>query len=252
MLFIRNMKMQRAYEPNLRHCLYGLDADLIFLALVSHEPHFFLLREEVVFGAAGQGRRRRRRRRGEAAPQGVLKNMDEFQLLHISLLRDCLHLEFSPLAVRLPLAGRLRAGAADRRLGLPRLPVRQRLPAAPADAGHRRGRDWTRCSGCTRTACLSWTAGSQSTARCTSQRLEVILRKMGGLEEDVFQRRLEDSRDSESGGRTAVQAPRAGGGSGRRVRAGRRHEAARPAAAVLPPPPPLLPSLSLRHSSASP
>jgi 5'-3' exoribonuclease 1 len=51
MNFIRNMKMQPDFNPNFRHCLYGLDADLVMLSLVSHEPHFALLREEVVFGA---------------------------------------------------------------------------------------------------------------------------------------------------------------------------------------------------------
>eukprot|EP00466_Bigelowiella_natans_P000461 jgi/Bigna1/33096/e_gw1.1.172.1 len=48
MLYIRRMKMKSGYPSNLRHCLYGLDADLIMLGLVSHEPHFALLREEVV------------------------------------------------------------------------------------------------------------------------------------------------------------------------------------------------------------
>ena len=46
------------------------------LSLVSHEPHFALLREEVVFGAP------------QAIPgRKVLKKLGQFQFLHISLLR---------------------------------------------------------------------------------------------------------------------------------------------------------------------
>lgn len=78
---IRVAKAQPGYSPNVRHCLYGLDADLIMLGLLSHDPHFALLREEVTFG-----------RSKKASKELQDQN---FFLLHLSIVREYLELEFS-------------------------------------------------------------------------------------------------------------------------------------------------------------
>lgn len=88
MLFIRNKKNQPDNDPNSRHCIYGLDADLIMLGLVSHYPHFALLREEVTFGPRSQ------KKSTDLADQ-------KFFLLHLSLLREYLSLEFQNLETEL-------------------------------------------------------------------------------------------------------------------------------------------------------
>lgn len=46
--FIRYQKSQPGYKPKTRHCLSGLDADLMILGLCLHEPYLSVLREEVV------------------------------------------------------------------------------------------------------------------------------------------------------------------------------------------------------------
>uniref|UniRef100_A0A8D2CPW7 5'-3' exoribonuclease 1 n=1 Tax=Sciurus vulgaris TaxID=55149 RepID=A0A8D2CPW7_SCIVU len=83
MEFIRSEKAKPDHDPNTRHCLYGLDADLIMLGLTSHEA-FSLLREEVRFG----GKKTQR----VCAPEETT-----FHLLHLSLMREYIDYEFSVL-----------------------------------------------------------------------------------------------------------------------------------------------------------
>ncbi|VDN05070.1 unnamed protein product [Thelazia callipaeda] len=85
--FIRYERSRFDYNPDTRHCLYGLDADLIMLGMCTHEPHFALLREEVKFG-----RRKNRTEKYRCDVDGL-----RFQLLHLSLLREYVSLEFLSL-----------------------------------------------------------------------------------------------------------------------------------------------------------
>lgn len=95
--YIRQQKGLPGYDPNTRHVIYGLDADLIMLTLATHEAHVSILREvvfapnqpepgagaEAAGGPGGAG----------AAKQSIARK--PYQFLHAWILREYLQLELA-------------------------------------------------------------------------------------------------------------------------------------------------------------
>ncbi|KAI6084353.1 exoribonuclease Dhp1 [Hypoxylon rubiginosum] len=108
MNFIRSQRGSPDHDPNTRHVIYGLDADLIMLGLATHEPHFRVLREDVFFQ---QGKARTCKLCGQTGHdaqncRGAAKEKDgefdekdsavplkPFIWLHVSVLREYLAVE---------------------------------------------------------------------------------------------------------------------------------------------------------------
>ncbi|KAL9019356.1 MAG: hypothetical protein Q9185_003342 [Variospora sp. 1 TL-2023] len=108
MEFIRSQRSSPEHDPNTRHVIYGLDADLIMLGLATHEPHFRVLREDVFFQESkartcricGQKGHIAEACKGEAKQkEGDFGEKDKalaqkpFIWLHVSILREYLEAE---------------------------------------------------------------------------------------------------------------------------------------------------------------
>ncbi|KAL7410956.1 XRN 5'-3' exonuclease N-terminus-domain-containing protein [Mrakia frigida] len=101
--FIRRQRTNPDHNPNTEHVIYGLDADLIMLALATHEPHFKVLREDVFFQPNGGAGCRKCGELGHmaaqctgAAPKPVVKSnkplseTKPFIFLDVAVLREYL------------------------------------------------------------------------------------------------------------------------------------------------------------------
>jgi 5'-3' exoribonuclease 2 len=108
MEFVRSQRGSPDHDPNTRHVIYGLDADLIMLGLATHEPHFRVLREDVFFQETksrmckicGQKGHDEKNCKGEARDaseaEGIEKSsspLKPFIWLHVSILREYLAVE---------------------------------------------------------------------------------------------------------------------------------------------------------------
>ncbi|GAA98248.1 hypothetical protein E5Q_04931 [Mixia osmundae IAM 14324] len=115
--YIRRQRSHAGYDPNTRHVIYGLDADLIMLSLATHEPYFKVLREDVF----AQDRKPRgchrcgqpghhssnctgapKEKQGEFDEKNKITERKPFIFLDVSVLREYLEIELNVPGVPFP------------------------------------------------------------------------------------------------------------------------------------------------------
>ena len=90
--YIRNFKNSDEYSPDFKHCLYGLDADLIMLSLITHEPNICILREDA-FSV--------KKSASDSTQRDTIKIKEPFEFIYVSVLREYLELEFLEIKTKL-------------------------------------------------------------------------------------------------------------------------------------------------------
>lgn len=100
MKFIRLQRGLEGYDPNMRHVVYGLDADLIMLCLATHEAQCTILREQVQQAKPEQETEEEKVQRllnqsseGEKSERKMPISVKPFQFVSIPKLRQYLQLD---------------------------------------------------------------------------------------------------------------------------------------------------------------
>ncbi|TPX50279.1 hypothetical protein SeLEV6574_g01014 [Synchytrium endobioticum] len=214
--YIRSQRALRDHDPNTTHVLHGLDADLIMLALATHEPHFKILREDVFYQEGskrgcficGQTDHQASECTGQAKPKigefgekdsGILEKPHIF--LHLNVLREYLESELQLFDISFPFSFER---AIDDWIFLIFFVGNDFLPHIPSleireDAIDRLVDLWKRAM----PELGGWLTDSGS---IDLRRVEVIMRGLGDVEDDIFRkRRAAEERRRESSKRRKEQ-----------------------------------------------
>ena len=100
--FVRIQRSLPSHNPNTKHVIYGADADLIMLSLITHETHFYIVRENLMDFRSIYCRTCGQQGHFEYDCQGKARNDDsivntKFQFVKVSTLRQYLFYEFKDL-----------------------------------------------------------------------------------------------------------------------------------------------------------